>query len=123
MKKLTTNEIKQFAEALSFSQSEAKDITNLFYNLKIQYPLGHLNIILPLNNVDEYIKEWENHWHRELSIEECFECEKDGYYYSYDPKLAQKIFKNIESFKEYAMKGDTQFVYQLPNNKMVAVVC
>ena len=123
MKKLTTEEIKQFAEALCFSQSEAQDITDLFYNLKIQYPLGHLKIILPLNNVDEYIREWENHWHRESDIEECFKCEKDEYDYAYKPELANEIFSSIEAFKEYAMKGDTQFVYQLPNNKMVAIVC
>ena len=123
MKKLTTEEIKQFADALGFSQSEAKDITDLFYKLKTANPINHWRVMLPLDNVDEYIREWENHWHREANIEECFKCEKDEYFYEYDPELVQEIFENIESFKEYSMEGDTQFVYQLPNNKMVAVVC
>jgi hypothetical protein len=123
MKKLNNMEIKQFADALFFSQSEAQDITDLFYNLKKANPINHWRVMLPLNNVDEYIREWENHWHRESDIEECFKYEKDAYFYAYDPEFAQKIFENIESFKEYSMKGKTQFVYQLPNNKMVAVVC
>ena len=123
MKKLTTEEIKQFADALGFSQSEAKDITDLFYKLKTANPINHWRVMLPLDNVDEYIREWENHWHREANIEECFKCEIDEYFYEYDPELVQEIFENIESFKEYSMEGDTQFVYQLPNNKMVAVVC
>ena len=123
MKKLNNLEIKQFADALCFSQSEAQDITDLFYNLKKANPINHWRVRLPLDNVDEYIREWENHWHREANIEECFKCEKNGEYYAYDPELAQTIFESIETFKEFAMKGDTQFVYQLPNNKMVAVVC
>lgn len=123
MKKLNTEEIKQFADALCFTESEAKGVTDLFYNLKIQYPLGHLKITLPLNSVDEYIDEWEGHWHREINIKECFESEKDGYYYAYDPELAKEIFSSVEAFKKYAMEGKTQFVYQLPNSDMVVVVC
>lgn len=123
MKKLNNMEIKQFADALFFSQSEAQDITDLFYNLKKDNPINHWRVMLPLDNVDEYIREWENHWHREANIEECFKYEKDAYFYAYDPEFAQRIFENIESFNEYSMKGKTQFVYQLPNNKMVAVVC
>ena len=123
MKRLNTEEIKQFANALNFTESEAKDITDLFYHLKVENPTNHWKVLMPLNDVDEYIREWENHWHREANIEECFKCEKNGEYYAYDPELAQTIFESIEAFKEFAMKGDTQFVYQLPNNKMVAVVC
>ena len=123
MKKLNNVEIQQFADALFFSQSEAQDITDLFYNLKKDNPINHWRVMLPLNNVDEYIREWENHWHRETNIEECFKCEKDGEYYSYDPELAKEIFSSVEAFKKYAMEGKTQFVYQLPDSDMVVVVC
>lgn len=59
MKKLNTEEIKQFADALLFTESEAKDITDLFYNLKKENPINHWRVLLPLNDVDEYIREWK----------------------------------------------------------------
>ena len=52
MKKLNNVEIQQFADALFFSQSEAQDITDLFYNLKKDSPINHWRVMLPLNNVD-----------------------------------------------------------------------
>lgn len=123
MKKLNTEEIKQFAHALCFTESEAKNVTDLFYNLKAENPKANWRVSNALDSVDEYIDEYEGHWHRETNIEECFELEKDGYYYAYDPELAKEIFTSIEAFKKYAMEGKTQFVYQLPDSDMVIVVC
>lgn len=124
MKKLNTEEIKQFANALDFTESESKDITDLFYRLKTEYPNNHWRVVMPLNDVDEYIREWENHWHRESNFMECFKYEKENEYYEYDTEVAKQIFENEVVFKDYVM-GDkeTQFVYQLPNNDMVVVVC
>lgn len=124
MKRLNKNEIKDFADALAFTYSEAKDITDLLYNLKEENPINHWRVMMPLNDVDEYIREWENHWHREINFTECFEYEKECEIHEYDDELAKEIFVSEEAFKEYSM-GDkeTQFVYQLPNNDMVAVVC
>ena len=55
---------------------------------------------------------------------DCFEYEKEYMIYDYDPDVAEQIFVSEEAFKEYVM-GDkeTQFIYQLPNNDMVVVVC
>lgn len=124
MKKLNAEEIEQFAYALGFTESEAKDIVDLFYNLKMENPINHWRVMLPLNDVDEYIREWENHWHRESSFKACFEYEKECEIHEYEPEVAEQIFVSEEAFREYAM-GDkeTQFVYQLPNNNMVVVVC
>lgn len=124
MKRLNVEEIKQFADALGFTESESKDITDLFYNLKKGNPVNNWRVLMPLNDVDEYIREWENHWHRESNLTECFEYEKECEYFEYDTEVAKKIFINEEIFKDYVM-GDkkTQFVYQLPNNDMVVVVC
>lgn len=124
MKKLNAEEIKWFADALNFTESEAKDITNLFYSLKMENPINYWRVLLPLNDVDEYIREWENHWHRETNFTECFKYEKENQFYEYDRHIAQQIFVSEAAFKEFAM-GDieTQFVYQLPNNNMVVVVC
>jgi hypothetical protein len=124
MKKLNAEEIRQFADALIFTESEAKDITDLFYNLKMENPVNHWRVMMPLNDVDEYIREWENHWHRESNFTECFKYEKEAEYYEYDNEVAEQIFVSEGAFMEYAM-GDkeTQFIYQLPNNDMVVVVC
>ena len=124
MKKLNAEEIKQFANALCFTESEAKDIADLFYNLKVENPVNHWRVMMQLNDVDEYIREWENHWHRESNFNACFEYEKECEIHEYAPEVAEQIFVSEEAFKEYAM-GDkeTQFVYQLPNNDMVVVVC
>lgn len=124
MKKLNAEEVKQFADALCFTESEAKDITDLFYNLKIENPVNNWRVMMPLNDVDEYIREWENHWHRENNFTECFKYEKECEIYEYDPDVAEQIFVSEEAFKEYTMGNKkTQFVYQLPNNNMVVVVC
>ena len=124
MKKLNAEEIKQFADALIFTESEAKDITDLFYNLKMEHPTNHWRVMMPLNDVDEYIREWENHWHRESNFKACFEYEKECEIHEYDHDVAEQIFVSEEAFMKYTM-GDkeTQFVYQLPNNNMVVVVC
>ena len=83
MKKLSKEEIIQFADALLFTESEAKDITDLFYKIKSEYSINHWRLLLPLDNVEEYIREWENHWHRENNLKECFEYERDNNYYKY----------------------------------------
>lgn len=121
MKKLSKEEIIQFADVLLFTESEAKYITDLFYKLKTASSINNWRVLLPLDNVDEYIKEWENHWHRENNLKECFEYEKNNNFYDYDN--ANIIFSSEESFKEYAMDKEIQFVYQLPNNGIVVVVC
>lgn len=123
MKRLNAEEVKQFADALAFTESEAKDITDLFYKLKMENPTNHWRVLLPLNDVDEYIREWENHWHRENNFTECFEYEKENEFNEYEYKTAKQIFASEEAFREYAMAKETQFVYQLPNNNMVVVVC
>jgi hypothetical protein len=123
MKKLNTEEIKQFADALLFTESEARDITDLFYNLKMENPINNWRVLLPLNDVDEYIREWENHWHRENNFTECFEYEKENEFDEYEYETAKQIFASEGAFRKYAMEKETQFVYQLPNNDMVVVVC
>ena len=124
MKKLNAEEIKKFAKYLSFTESEAKDIADLFYNLKMENPNNRRRVLMHLDNVNEYIKEWENHWHRETNFTECFRYEKECEFCEYEYEIAKQIFASEEAFKQYAM-GDkeTQFVYQLPNNDMVVVVC
>ncbi len=121
MKKLNIEEVRQFAGALVFDENEARDITDLFYRLKAE---GDWRVDMPLNDVDEYIREWENHWHRENNIQECFEYERDNQFYEYDPEVVGEIFESVEAFKKFAMEDKRrQFVFSLPSSEMVVVVC
>lgn len=57
MKKLSKQEIIQFADVLLFTESEAKDISDLFYKIKMENPINHWKVVLPLNDVNDYIRE------------------------------------------------------------------
>lgn len=46
MKKLNKQEIIQFADVLSFTESEAKDISDLFYKIKMENPINHWKVVL-----------------------------------------------------------------------------
>lgn len=120
MKKLSTEEIKQFAYALCFTESEAKEITDLFYNLKMENPINNWKVGMPLNNVDDYISEWEGHWHREINWEEYYEYEKENNLYCYGETEdeAESIFSSLESFK----KCVSNECYELTNG-LIIVVC
>ena len=122
MKRLNTEEIKYFADVLNFTESEAKDITDLFYTLKMEQTEKNWRINTLLNSVEDYIKEWKEFWHRETNFSECYKYEKENEYSEYEPSVAKEIFASEEAFRNYAMDETIQFVYQLPNNEMVVVV-
>ena len=117
MKKLNTEEIEHFAFVLGFTESEAKEITDLFYNLKIE---NSWKVGMPLNDVDEYIREWENHWHREANWKEYYNYEKENclYYYADTDEEAEAIFESMEKFKECV----SNMAYELSSG-LIAVVC
>lgn len=119
MKRLNSEEIKYFASMLDFTESEAKDITDLFYRLKMENKTKNWRVCRSLDSVEEYIKEWEDHWHREVNFSEFFKYEKESMYYAYDED-AEWIFASEDSFKEHKMNNSA---FQLPNNEMVVVVC
>ena len=51
------------------------------------------------------------------------QTQKENEFDEYEYETAKQIFANEEAFRQYAMEKETQFVYQLPNNNMVVVVC
>lgn len=120
MKQLNTEEIKQFANALTFTEDEAKEITDLFYKLKEEKPINNWKVMLPLNDVDEYIREWENHWHRELNWEEYYNYENENNFFDYGHtnEEAEKIFESVESFKDCVLNRS----YELSNG-LIVIVC
>ena len=125
MKKLNAEEIKQFADALCFTEAEAKEVTDLFYKLKSANP-DCWQIGQELSNVDEYIREWEDHWHREESWQEYYDYEKEHYLYCYadTDEEAEAIFKDLETFKSSV--GNSMYLnctsYELSNG-IIVIVC
>ena len=120
MKILNTKEIKQVAMDLSMTEWEAKKVTDIFAKIYIneQEGKGGWKINSNLNNVDEYITEWDNHWHREYSWVEFYEYEKENCFFDYDN--ADEIFESLNNFKEYVRMYD--FAYELQDG-MIIIVC
>ena len=120
MKKLNTKEIKHFADCLGFTEAEAKEVTDLFYNLKTENPVNNWRVGMPLNDVDDYIREWENHWHREESWQEYYDYEKENCLEDYadTDEEAEAIFETLETFKDCVSNHS----YELSNG-LIVIVC
>lgn len=120
MKRLNVEEIKQVADALCMTEQEAKEVTEIFADIyeKEQGGKHGWKIGKPLENADDYIDEWEGHWHRETNWQEFYEYEKENCYSDYNE--AEAIFETIETFKEYVELFE--FAYELSNG-LIIVVC
>lgn len=120
MKRLNTEEIKQVADALLMTEQEAKEVTDIFAEIyrKEQSGKRGWKIGMPLDSADDYIREWENHWHREMSWQEYYNYEKECCYYDYDE--AKTIFETVETFKKYVQMHD--FAYELKCSNMIIIV-
>lgn len=117
MKILNNEEIKALAYCLSMTQEQAQEVADLFVRLfNEQKKQRGWKIELSLDDCDDYIREWENHWHREFSWQEAYEEEK-LYIDEYEDK---SIFNSIDDFR-YNCENITH--YELPKSKMIAVVC
>ena len=120
MKRLNKEEIKQMANALMMTEQEAQEVADIFADIyeKEQGGKRGWKVGMPLDSADDYIKEWENHWHRETNWQEFYTYEKEDCYSDYDE--AETIFETIETFKEYVEMFD--FAYELSNG-LIIVVC
>lgn len=114
MKILNDKEILEFADTLAFTQEQAKEITDLFVELSYSWQVQS-----ELNCVEDYIKEWENHWHRETNAKEFYEYEKGNCLFDY---ADQSVFESVETFMSFACV-EQQFAFQLKCCDMVIVVC
>lgn len=118
MKILSKDEVKVFAETLVFTEEEAQDIVDIFARIytEEQGGLPGWKICQTLDSVEEYIREYEGHWHREPSIEEHLREEKLNYYNDYEDK---SVFDSVEKFREFTKN----LVYKLAHSDMVIVTC
>lgn len=119
MKKLNVEEIREFANCLGFSKKEAKEVTDLFYKLKTEnsdcWQIGR-----ELNTINEYIDEWEDHWHREANWKEYYKYENENCFDDYDFEIgrAEKVFKNLDTFKE-----EVEYCSYELSTGLIVIVC
>ena len=122
MKRLNTEEITQMANALLMTEEMVREVADIFADIYEHEQQGRhgWKIGMPLESADDYIREWENHWHRETNWEEFYIYEQDNYFDDYGDN-AEEIFETLETFKNYVQECD--FAYELKCNGMIIVVC
>lgn len=120
MKRLNTKEIRRMAKFLAMTEQEAKEVAEIFADIyeKEQGGKSGWRINLPLNDVEDYIEEWENHWHRETNWQEYYSYEKECCFSDYNE--AWEVFQTIENFKEY--NKTFNIAYELSNG-LIIIVC
>lgn len=121
MKKLNIEETKLMANALSMTEQEAHEVANVFADIFTNEQNGKSGwkIHSLLESVNDYIREWEDHWHREANWQEYYLYEKENCYYDYDGP--EEIFKTLDTFKKYIQIYD--YAYELKCNGMIIIVC
>lgn len=121
MKKLNEEEIKRVAGMLSMTEQMAQEVVDVFADIleNEQHGKRGWKIHLPLEGADDYIREWEDHWHRESSWQDFYDDEKTNWFYEYENP--EEIFETIDTFKEYVKLFG--FAYELSCNGMIIVVC
>ena len=120
MKRLNKEEIKQMADALLMTEQEAQEVADIFAEIykKEQGGKRGWKIGMPLDSADDYIREWENHWHRETNWQEYYNYEKENCWYDYDkPEI---ILESAETLKDNVQND---IAYELKCSGMIIIVC
>ena len=75
MRKLTQDEIVKMSKYLHFTEQESAEIADIFYLEKLNgnYRLNYTK----LDNFNDYIIEWENHWYRYNTWKELLQSEDE----------------------------------------------
>lgn len=122
MKRLNTEEVKQMADALLMTEQEAQEVAEIFADIYEKEQGGKYGwkVEMPLESADDYIREWENHWHREMSWQDYYDYEKDNCYDCYASDDAEKIFKTVETFKNHIQMYN--IAYELKHSNMIIIV-
>jgi hypothetical protein len=117
MKRLNPAEINVMADYLCMSVEEATEVAEIFANILETEQGGQPGgkIYTPLNNVEDYIREWEDHWHREDNWTEFYGYEMDNCIEAYPD-----VLDSIDRFKNYVI--GMGIAYELSNG-LIIVVC
>ena len=118
MKVLDKQEIKQMADALMMTEQDTQEVADIFVKILAEEQNGNYGwkIHKPLNDVDDYIREWEDHWHREENWQEYYDYESNNFFYDYE--MAEKVFETLETFKDNVAESS----YELGSG-LIIIVC
>lgn len=111
-------DVKWIASALDMTLHQASEVVRIFDELKRLYDEGELAYCFIRSNLEttnDYITEWEDHWHREESVEAFWEDEKYNYRSDYEDL---SVLETLESFLEYWKNN----FYEVRGEKMIFVV-
>lgn len=99
MKILNKAEIRELANSLCMTEEEAQEVADTFVKIYTEEQNNKIGwkIQKPLENVKDYIDEWEGHWHRESDWDEYYRYEKENYFDDYEN--SEKVFESMETFK------------------------
>ena len=112
-----TIDINKIAGHLMMTTSQAKALVEIFDNLNKLIQEGNLEVNYiqnKLETTDDYIREWEDHWHREASVEAFWLDEKTNYADDYEDKT---VLENLDDFLEYWKNN----YFEIPGEKTIFV--
>ena len=111
-------DVNWIAAALDMTYHQASEVVRIFDDLKRRYDEGDLAYCFvnsPLETTNDYITEWEDHWHREESVEAFWEDEKDNYRSDYEDL---SVLETLEAFLDHWKNN----FYEVRGEKMIFVV-
>ena len=110
--------IDQIADTLVMTHHQASELVRIFDELKVlidngELPCGYMRS--KLETTEDYIDEWEDHWHREPSVEDFWFEEKMNYADDYEDANA---LETLENFLEYWKNN----FFEVSGEEMIFVV-
>lgn len=111
-------DIDEIAGSLAMTHHQASEVVRIFDELKARYDEGDLPycyIRTSLETTEDYITEWEDHWHREASVEDFWFDEKMNYASDYEDS---SVLDTLEDFLDYWKNN----FFEVLGEKMIFVV-
>ena len=111
-------DIERIANELAMTHHQASEMVRIFDELKALIDDGNLPCCYmnsKLETTDDYIYEWEGHWHREASVEDFWFDEKTNYARDYDD---HSVLETLEGFLDYWKNH----FFEVRGEKMIFVV-
>ena len=113
-----TIDIKKIAGHLLMTEAQAQAFVNVLDDLNKRLQEGNLTgcyIQNKLETTDDYIREWESHWHAEASVEDFWFDEKMNCSNDYDDP---SVLDSLDAFLEYWKNN----YFEVPGEKTIFIV-
>lgn len=111
-------DINKIAGHLLMTITQAQALVAIFDDIKKQLQEGNLTgcyIQNKLETADDYIREWEDHWHVEASVEDFWFDEKTNYADDYEDPT---VLDSLDAFLGYWKNN----YFEVPGEKTIFIV-